>query len=171
MTLDHHAAPWVSKDKYAVASSARRYEQWECNFAGLVALGVAIDYATDLGVKWIETRVQALARQLRVMLRNVGPAVTVYDLGGPGEQCGIVSFAIQGLDSRDVHRVLLSEQMYLNVTGSSSTLLDATQRQLPSAMLRASVHYFNTVEELATVVAVVNAMCHGTYMLKQDTNV
>src|ERR671922_276713 len=48
--IDLHAATWVAADRYEMLPNARRFENWETNYAGKVALGVAIDYAMQWGV-------------------------------------------------------------------------------------------------------------------------
>ena len=54
------------------------------------ALGVAVQYANELGVDWIWERIQHLAAELRVKLARL-PGVTVHDRGAL--LCGIVSFS------------------------------------------------------------------------------
>ena len=149
ITIDHHAAPWSDHQTYQMSETAQRYEQWESNFAGLVALGVAVDYARSLGLGWIQSRVQALAAALREKLRAIG--AIVHDLGTT--QCGIVSFELVGLEPDAVKTSLVVDKIYITVTGSGSTRIDATRRNLPATMLRASVHYFNVESELDTLVA------------------
>lgn len=71
ITIDHFAAPWVQLEKYDVASTARRFEQWEKNISGLVGLGVAIDYYLDpmiVGAQWADTRIRNLSAKLRASL-------------------------------------------------------------------------------------------------------
>ncbi len=71
--------------------------------------------------------------------------VTVHDLGA--DRCGIVTFSIQGKDSAEVQRDLAGEG--INVTHSlpEGTRLDMSERKLPH-LVRASVHYYNTEEEI-----------------------
>jgi cysteine desulfurase / selenocysteine lyase len=147
-TLDHSAAPWVAVGEYKLRDDARRFEQWECNYAGMCALGRAIDYAMAIGMARIERRVKMLASRLRSLLSAL-PRVTVCDLGGSASssQCGIVTFTVADVDPEDVKNYLLSQQCYCSVSRPSSTLLDATRRSLP-ALIRSSVHYFNTEAEL-----------------------
>src|SRR3981081_4354776 len=54
--LDMHAAEWSAGCGYRMRNDARRFENWETYVAGKVALGVAADYALELGVTEIWER-------------------------------------------------------------------------------------------------------------------
>jgi hypothetical protein len=56
----------------------------------------------------------------------------------------------------DVHRALAVQRINVSVSEPSSTLLDALRRELPP-LVRASVHYTTTEDELDTVAAAVAA--------------
>ena len=56
-------------------------------------LGVAVQYANQLGADWIWERIQQLAAELRSQLSRI-PGVTVHDRGKL--LCGIVSFTKVG---------------------------------------------------------------------------
>lgn len=142
--LDLHAAEWTARDRYEVRPDARRFENWETNFAGKVGLGVAVDYALELGLAAIRDRVYALAEGLREGLEEV-PGVALKDLGV--ERCGIVTFAADGLGAGEIKGALAEHAINVSVSPPNSTRLDAEARNL-GEMVRASVHYFNTEEEV-----------------------
>jgi cysteine desulfurase/selenocysteine lyase len=143
--LDLHAAEWTGKESYEIRPDARRFENWETNFAGKVGLGVAIDYALGWGLEAIWERVKMLAEDLRSRLEDL-PGVEVRDLGA--ERCGIVTFTVEGRDAEEVSRRLSGERINTSVSPASMTLLDMDNRNL-DALVRASVHYYNTEEEVA----------------------
>ena len=142
--LDLHAAEWTAKESFEIRPDARRFENWETNYAGKVGLGVAVDYAFGWGLDATYERVQSLAEDLRSRLGEL-PGVEVRDLGV--ERCGIVTFSVEGRDAQDVSRQLSEEGVNTSVTPPSSTLLDMQDRGLDE-LVRASVHYYNTEEEV-----------------------
>jgi selenocysteine lyase/cysteine desulfurase len=142
--LDLHAAQWVARDRYEIAPGARRFETWEKNYAGLVGLGTAIDYARHWGLEHIWRRIKTLSYQLRTWLTPL-PGVIVHDRGI--NQCGIVTFTVENLDPVEIQQRLAQQRINVSVAVRCSTLLDLSARNLDS-MLRASVHYYNTEEEI-----------------------
>lgn len=146
--LDLHAAEWLPGGGYAVRSDARRFENWESYCAGKVGLGVAVDYALEWGLQAIRDRVFFLAALLRERLGAV-EGVTVHDLGR--ERCAIVTFSVAGREPEAVARVLSAERINVSVSPASYSRLDLEARGL-EALVRASVHYYNTEDELERLV-------------------
>ena len=66
--LDLHAAEWQPDGSYVIRPDARRFENWESNDATKIGLGVAVDYALEMGLDAIRDRVRALAGELRERL-------------------------------------------------------------------------------------------------------
>jgi cysteine desulfurase/selenocysteine lyase len=145
--LDNHAATWVKPDRFELHADGRRFENWESNIAAKIGLGVAVDYALGWGLDAIWERVRGLADLLRSRIAEL-PGYTVRDLGEV--RCGIVTFT--GPRPPEETRVLLAERgINVSVTKAASTLLDMEARGL-SEMVRASVHYYNTEEEIDRLV-------------------
>jgi cysteine desulfurase/selenocysteine lyase len=142
--LDLHAATWTSPEHYEIQPGARRFESWETNYAAKIGLGVAADYALSWGLDAIEARITALAEGLRDRLRAVD-GVRVHDQGR--RRCGIVTFTVDGVPAPEVQRHLAESGVNTSVTYASSARFDLPRRDLPE-LVRASVHYYNTGEEL-----------------------
>jgi selenocysteine lyase/cysteine desulfurase len=153
--LDVHAAHWEAHDRFRIRADARRFENWEQNIAGILGLGVAVDYALSLGLEPIAQRITALANELRSRLRDVDPVV-VQDRGAV--QCGIVSFSVGDLNPAEVVTHMRSCGINLSVSRASSTRIDMDRRGL-AAVVRAGVHYYNTSEELERFVDVLRPLC------------
>jgi cysteine desulfurase/selenocysteine lyase len=142
--LDMHGATWVSHDNYEYRKDARRFENFESNAATKLGLGAAVDYAMAWGLEAIRDRAWSLAAQLRDRLARV-PDVTVRDIGA--EKCAIVTFTQKGRSAGEIKSALAKQQINVTVTGVAATRLDMEARGLTS-MVRASVHYYNTEEEI-----------------------
>ncbi|MFZ5827865.1 MAG: aminotransferase class V-fold PLP-dependent enzyme [Bacillota bacterium] len=147
--LDLHAATWTAPDRYRMRDDARRFENWESNIAAKLGLGAAVDYALGWGLGAIEQRVTGLAAHLRARLAEV-PGVRVRDLGE--RRCGIVSFTVDSLPPDAVKAALGDRGINVSLSRASSTLLEMQERGL-SEVVRASVHYYNTEEEIERLVA------------------
>ncbi len=143
--LDLHAARWTGPQSYEIEPGARRFENWESNFAGRLGLGAAVDYAQKWGLELIQARVVALAEELRARLAEIR-GVTVRDQGQ--QMCGIVTFTVNNRSAEEVRLQLAQHRINVTVSGASSTLLDMEARGLQN-VVRASLHYYNSPEEIS----------------------
>ena len=79
--------------------------------------------------------------------------VSVRDRGR--RPCGIVTFTVEGKPARDIVVALGQRRINCHLSGGST--LNARARGLPD-LVRASVHYYNTEEEVARFAAAVAAL-------------
>jgi len=135
--IDLFSAVWVDVDRYELRNDARRFENWESNYAAKLGLGNAIDYALDIGLDNIETEVTRLAEILRGKLSEI-PGVSLHDLGK--HKCG-----------------LRENRIMVSVSSPASTLIDASKRKLPT-LVRSSVHYYNQEAEINALVSCVKGI-------------
>jgi cysteine desulfurase/selenocysteine lyase len=152
--LDLHAATWTARDRYEMRPDARRFENWETNYATKIGLGVAIDYARDVGIETTWARIQSLGALLRGRLGEM-PGVVVRDIGA--EQCGIVTFTIAGHEPARLVAALLARGVNVSSTTVYGTRLDMDARNL-TEMVRASVHYYNSEEEIERFCTILAAL-------------
>ncbi len=143
--LDLHAARWTGMDRYEIRDDARRFENWETNCATKIGLAVAIQYALDWDLEVTWSRIVHLADKLRERLTAI-PGVSVQDLGK--EKCGIVTFTATDANPEKIRRALAERNINVSVSPPSYTLLDMESRGLNEGLVRASVHYYNTEEEI-----------------------
>ncbi|MEL6852553.1 MAG: aminotransferase class V-fold PLP-dependent enzyme, partial [Bacteroidota bacterium] len=141
---DLMGAEWESEFTYKVREDAQRFENFENNRAARVGLGIATDYALQIGPERIWDRVQGLASLMRKQLSAI-PGVTVTDKGRI--QCGIVTFVVESQIAEEIRAYLSSLGINVSVSADWSTRLDMADRNL-TAVVRASVHYYNTKEEI-----------------------
>jgi selenocysteine lyase/cysteine desulfurase len=152
--LDLHSAKWLTRDDYQIRADARRFENWECNYSAKVGLGAAVDYALELGLDATWERVRRLGESLRNNLSDI-PGTTLHDLGN--NRCGIVSFSLASHNPSDIQRHLEQHKINVSVANPEDTLLDMNQRHLRN-FVRASVHYYNTDEELKAFCACLESL-------------
>jgi cysteine desulfurase / selenocysteine lyase len=137
-------AEWTARDAYTLKDDARRFETWDVSYALQLGLGRAIDYALELGVPATWERVRSLAESLRRALAEID-GVTIHDLGAT--RCGIVTFSADAVESDRLKQALRGQAINVEVADPNDTRLDFEARHLKS-IIRASVHYFNTDEEI-----------------------
>jgi selenocysteine lyase/cysteine desulfurase len=77
-------------------------------------------------------------------------------------QCGIVTFTVEGHEPEAIQRQLAASNINVSVAVRSSAVLDMDTRKLTS-MIRASVHYYNTEEEVELFIQTLMTMLklHG----------
>ncbi len=142
--LDQHAADLVSKHEYIVRKGARRFENWEQNFAGKAGLAIAVNYAMSFGLRNIQHRVQQLAQTLRDQLSEIDD-IEIADTGK--RKCGIVTFQASQKSAEEIKRKLFDKKINVSVSDGSGNLVSFQQRNI-TQLVRASVHYFNTEAEI-----------------------
>lgn len=145
-----YSSTWTGPDTYEVRDDARRFEAWERFLAAQLGLGAAAAYARRIGVPAIERRTTELGRVLREALGEID-GVTVRDRGA--YRSGIVTFTVAGREPGEV-KARLAERR-INVTESRQTFR-YDEGVKPAPRVRASVHYFNTEEEIAALARAVH---------------
>ncbi len=155
--LDVLSGPWARGGPRR-RRDARVFETSETSYALLLGFGVALSQARAIGLPAIRARIRRLAEGLRVRLSAV-PGVVVRDLGT--ERSGLVSFTVEGVGAQEVRTKLSRERVIVGANGVPYTPLDMTARDLPE-IVRASVHYINTDEEVDRLVAAVASLVRKT---------
>ena len=154
---DLRAAVWTAPDAFELQPDARRYESWERNIAADLGLGAAVDLALSLGVPALQHRIVGLAASLRARLADV-PGVEVHDRGA--ELCGICTFTVRGHPPTEVAAALQRRGVTVSVTHATSARHDLGHRGL-EAVVRASVHAYNTEAELEQATRCVAALARA----------
>lgn len=151
--IDMRAATALPAATFELRGDARRFETWESYVAGRVGLRAAVRYLLELGVDVVSARVVALAESLRSALR-ARPGITVHDRGA--ERSGIVTFTLAGEPAEVTAARLRAGGANVSVTVPLAAPLDSHLRTLKGAV-RASVHYYNTDDEVASFAERVDA--------------
>ena len=148
LLMDGHTAQLINENAFEIRNDARRFELFEKNRALTIGLGKAIEYALNIGVGRIWQRIQYLAAEMRRQLGEID-GITVHDTGE--HKGGIVTFSVCGVGSSHVKSGLAEKKIHVSVGLDKSTLIYMNRKSL-NTVVRASVHYYNTEEEI-------NGMC------------
>ena len=158
--LDLRGATWVARDRYEMRPDARRFENWEKAWANVLGMGTAVAYANSFGMDNIWARVQALGSELRRQLRQI-PGVIVRDKGEV--QGGLVTFTMAGVQATAVQQFLRQQKIHVTTSTTRSTRLDMEDRNL-TELLRASIHYYNTEEEIGRFCDIISSLMRQNEM-------
>jgi len=142
--LDQHAAELISPAEYLIRPDSKRFESWEQYCAGKYALRVAIDYALSWDLAVIQERIYSLADNLRQKLSQID-GIRLTDDGV--EKCGIITFTAEQLEPAAIKQALSKQQINVSTAKGAGSLVSFKKRGLKE-VVRASVHYFNTDEEI-----------------------
>lgn len=152
LAVNHVGGRWSGPEEYRVLPGAAGFEVFEHAVAAQVGLGVAASYARRVGMGWARERIGGLSGWLRSALEGV-PGVEVHDRGR--ELSGIVTFSVAGREAEWVVGALRERGVRANVARPFD------QRWSPGpghAVVRASVHYYNSEEELERTVGLVREL-------------
>ncbi|GAB5497968.1 MAG: aminotransferase class V-fold PLP-dependent enzyme [Pseudohongiellaceae bacterium] len=153
---DLQAAVWLSRDEFEWRGDARRFETFERSVAGMIGLGVAIEYANTLNMAAIETRVRKLAMELVSKVADV-PGVRVHEKSG--ERSGIVTLTRENIPAASLQQLLHRQGVNTSVSRGANARLDLEPESVGD-VLRASIHYYNTEAEIDRFVELL-AACQG----------
>jgi cysteine desulfurase/selenocysteine lyase len=152
--MDGFSTRLVTRDDFSLRPDAKRFELFESSRALRLGLGEAVRYILDIGIDRIWLRIQHLANTMRNHLKEID-GITVHDIGD--QKCGIVTFSVSGMDSALVKTKLAEKHIHVSVALAKSTLFYMEKHQLTS-IVRASVHYYNTEEEIKTMTAALTGL-------------
>jgi selenocysteine lyase/cysteine desulfurase len=150
--IDGHSVAAVTENSFTLQENARRFELYEKNRALVLGLGAAVQYALDLGLDRIAERINYLATLLRSRLASI-PGVTVLDKGS--RLSGIVTFSVAGIEAEKIKALLQEKKINVSIARANSTIVYMNRHHL-SAVVRASVHYYNTEQEIDTFCTVIS---------------
>lgn len=145
--FDGRTVTSINQHDFVVRPDARRFEWYEKNPAIVLGLQKAVEYALNIGVERIWQRVQSLALLFRQRLRELD-GIVVHDQGDV--LCGIVTFSVSGIPATEVRTKLAAKNINVHIGLAPSTLYYMNRKGL-NGIVRASVHYYNTEEEIELV--------------------
>jgi cysteine desulfurase/selenocysteine lyase len=141
----------VKEGSFELEAVPARFEGGTQNIAGVIGLGAAVKYLEKIGLDRIERHSRRLTD---MMYEGVSSLDNTVVYGSPENIYGIAAFNIDGVNAHDVAKIL-DELKNICVRSGHHCAIPAI-RHLGAYELggsvRASVHYYNTDEEVQTFI-------------------
>ncbi|UQB01253.1 cysteine desulfurase [Pediococcus pentosaceus] len=130
-----------------------RLEAGTPNIAGVLGLGAAIQYLQKIGFTTIKQHEQQLLNQLYQGLQQI-PAIKIYGPRSAAERQGVLSFNYGTIHAHDVATIIDTENVAVRAGHMCAEPL--MQALGVSSVVRASVSYMNTTEDVEQLLAAMN---------------
>lgn len=140
----------LQNGEFTLRDDARRFESSEIYPANKIGLGAAVDYALQLGIHQSSQRIQELASLFREQLATL-ELVDIY--GSSQEPSAICCFTVDGFEAETLRQKLLRKHINLSVVE-----MQIKKNEKPKTWLRASLHYYNTEEEIDRFIEVLTEL-------------
>ena len=137
----------VSFERTTFNDPPHKFEAGTPNIAGFIGLGAAVDYLGGIGMAAIAEREQFLLREATARLREV-PGLRIF--GEANHKAAVITFAIDGAHAHDLATLLDLDGVA--VRSGQHCAHPLLQWLGVGATLRASLAFFNTVEEIDALV-------------------
>jgi cysteine desulfurase/selenocysteine lyase len=154
LNLDLHSAEWNSINSFKQLDNAKKFETWESNIAAKIGLMTAVQQINEIGIDKICNRVTEVADCLRDELSKI-KEITVQDIGRV--KSGIVTFTSSKFTPLEMKKYFSENKINTVTPTLNGTRIDMEARKL-DAVLRSSVHYYNTKEEIDTFASLIKQM-------------
>jgi len=148
--LERRGAIWSGPDSYTLEAGARRFESQEISVLTL-GLAEAVGYANQLGMEAITGQNQRLMHRLRSGLEKID-GIRLMDQGPV--QGNILTFYTDRQPLARLETALRQNRVVFTVQYPHFALIDFRRKYI-DWVIRLSPHYFNTLEEMDEVVAVI----------------
>lgn len=147
----------VTDDSFTLAEGFHRYEAGTPNIAGGIGLGEAAAYLNSIGMRRIEERERRITDVLIEKLSAI-PGVSVYAPPVSANRIGVVSFTVTGVSPHEAAAYLDDEGGIMVRSGMHCAEPLMRAIGCPEGTIRASIAFYNTENEAATLAATVREL-------------
>lgn len=152
--IDMRGADWIEKDEYKQQPDAKRYEDWEFAYALVLGSSAAIEYCLNIDEDRIWRQVKSLSNYIRNELSRIDK-VRVLDKGP--DVGALVTFTVEGSQPKYIVDELLNRKINVVASFRNYAVIDFDEKKVQWA-IRASPHYYNTVEEIDLFIGAVKSI-------------
>jgi selenocysteine lyase/cysteine desulfurase len=157
MFIDMRGAEWTEQNVYKQQPDAKRFEDWEFAYSGVIGSGEAIRYYLHIGQEKVKAQVKFISGYMRTQLVNL-PGVKVLDRGN--EISGATTFHVYNDEPKRIVQELAREKINVVASYRAYGLIDFDAKGVSWA-IRASPHYYNTTEEIDKFIEVLKQIIKG----------
>jgi cysteine desulfurase/selenocysteine lyase len=150
LSTGSRAANVVDEAQFKVNRPPHKFEAGVLNTSGVIGLGRAIQYVEEIGYEAILTHIRDLTSHMIAALRAT-PRVHFHGSARLDRQAGIVMWSVDGIEPDRVAQELDRTGNVAVASGAQGSLL-AIRPQGVSSIVRTSVHYCNTREDIDALV-------------------
>jgi cysteine desulfurase family protein len=138
-----------------------RFEAGTINMPGVGGLGTGVEFLLETGLEAIRAHEVELIAALIYGIKDI-EGVEIIGPMVAEDRCALVSFTLNGIDSRDVG-IKLDEDFSILVRCGTHCAPEAHKcaGTYPAGTIRASVSYFNTTEDIQTFVEAIKEIAKG----------
>lgn len=133
--------------KHKFLPPPEKFEAGLQDYAGIIGFGAAIEYLNKIGFDKIIQQEYRLNRFITEEMEKI-PQATIIGPGDPAKRAGIVSFYVKGVDPHQI-ALILDESAQAMVRSGQHCLHSWFAAQGIEGSVRASVYFYNTLEEAA----------------------
>ena len=137
----------VTEEDFTLEAAPGRFEGGTQNIVGVIGLGAAVNYVENIGIENIEKHSTKLTKYMFDKINSIDNTICY---GNPENIHGIVAFNVEGMNSHDVAKIL-DELKDVCVRSGYHCAIPAIKHigaDTLGGTVRASVHYYNTKEEI-----------------------
>jgi len=134
-----------------------KFESGTLNTPGIAGLCEGLKFIKNVGRRNIQKHEEALLEYLLKELKKL-PHVKIYGSDTVENRCAVVSINIEGLDSSDAGYLLNSKGIAVRTGFHCAPLIHGIMGTNKSGTVRVSPGYFNTFEDIETIVKVIKDM-------------
>ena len=144
----------VHRDETTFADIPFKFEAGTQNIAGAIALGTAVDYLEEIGMKNVEKKEQEIVDYVLPKLEAL-PYITVYGPQDPAQHTGVIAFNMDNLHPHDVATALDAEGVAVRAGHHcAQPLMEALG---VSATTRASFYFYNSKKDADQLINAIKA--------------
>lgn len=140
VTIGGESAMTYEKENLVFKDIPDKFQTGFRNYVGIAGLEASANYLLEYGLDNIRNKVMKLANQLIDELEKL-PNVVIYGPSDSNDRTSIVSFSLKGKDPQKIVESLENQKIIL-----------AVREIFDKKIIRASPHFFNSEQEIETVI-------------------